>query len=100
MMNQYVTGTVIKELREKNQLTQLQLAEKLGVSDKCISKWERFRRNAESWKRWRINCLGSVQFMAGMTQESSTFRIGDLLIICTWIEKEQIRYGIRINIPR
>ena len=39
-MNQYVTGAVIKELREKNKLTQLQLAEKLGVSDKTISKWE------------------------------------------------------------
>ncbi len=39
-MNQYVTGTVIKELREKNKITQLQLAEKLGVSDKTVSKWE------------------------------------------------------------
>ena len=39
-MNQYVTGTIIKELREKNKLTQLQLAEKLGVSDKTVSKWE------------------------------------------------------------
>ncbi|WP_026518819.1 helix-turn-helix domain-containing protein [Butyrivibrio sp. FCS006] len=39
-MNQYVTGTVIKQLREKNKMTQLQLAEKLGVSDKTISKWE------------------------------------------------------------
>ena len=39
-MNQYVTGTVIKELREKNKLTQMQLAEKLGVSDKTVSKWE------------------------------------------------------------
>lgn len=39
-MNQYVTGAVIKELREKNNVTQLQLAEKLGVSDKTISKWE------------------------------------------------------------
>ncbi len=37
-MNQYVTGAVIKELREKNRLTQLQLAEKLGVTDKSISK--------------------------------------------------------------
>jgi transcriptional regulator with XRE-family HTH domain len=26
-MNQYVTGAVIKELREKNKMTQLQLAE-------------------------------------------------------------------------
>jgi len=39
-MNQYVTGTIIKELREKNKMTQLQLAEKLGVSDKTVSKWE------------------------------------------------------------
>ena len=39
-MNQYVTGTVIKELREKNKMTQVQLAEKLGVSDKTVSKWE------------------------------------------------------------
>ncbi len=39
-MNQYVTGAVIKELREKKRMTQLQLAEKLGVTDKTISKWE------------------------------------------------------------
>lgn len=39
-MNQYVTGAVIKELREKNGMTQLQLADKLGVSDRTVSKWE------------------------------------------------------------
>lgn len=39
-MNQYVTGAVIKELREKNKLTQAELAEKLCVSDKAVSKWE------------------------------------------------------------
>ncbi len=39
-MNQYVTGAVIKELREKHKLTQLELADKLNVSDKTISKWE------------------------------------------------------------
>ena len=39
-MNQYVTGTVIKELREKNHMTQVELAEQLCVSDKTISKWE------------------------------------------------------------
>lgn len=39
-MNQYVTGAVIKKLREKNNMTQCQLAEKLLVSDKTISKWE------------------------------------------------------------
>ena len=39
-MNQYVTGAVIKELREKKHFTQAELAEKLNVSDKTISKWE------------------------------------------------------------
>ncbi len=42
-MNQYVTGTIIKELREKNKMTQRELAEKLGVSDKSVSKWETSR---------------------------------------------------------
>lgn len=39
-MNQYVTGAVIKKLREKNNMTQYQLADKLLVSDKTVSKWE------------------------------------------------------------
>ena len=39
-MNQYVTGAVIKDLREKNKMTQLQFSQKLRVSDKTISKWE------------------------------------------------------------
>lgn len=39
-MNQYVTGAVIKGLRQKNNTTQAQLADRLGVSDKTVSKWE------------------------------------------------------------
>lgn len=39
-MNQYVTGAVIRQLRENNHLTQSELAGKLGVSDKTVSKWE------------------------------------------------------------
>ena len=39
-MNTYVTGATIKALRERQKLTQAELAEKLGVSSKTISKWE------------------------------------------------------------
>lgn len=39
-MNQYVTGTAIKQLREKTKMTQAELADILGVSDKTVSKWE------------------------------------------------------------
>lgn len=39
-MNQYVTGAMIKRLREEKKITQQQLAEIMNVSDKAISKWE------------------------------------------------------------
>ncbi len=39
-MNTYVTGATIKELRESHKMTQAELAEKIGVSSKTISKWE------------------------------------------------------------
>lgn len=39
-MNTYVTGKIIKELRENKSMTQLDLAGILDVSDKTISKLE------------------------------------------------------------
>ena len=39
-MNTYITGPAIRQLREKQNLTQAELAEKIGVSSKTISKWE------------------------------------------------------------
>ena len=40
-MNQIKIGSFIAECRKKANLTQMQLAEKLGITDKAISKWER-----------------------------------------------------------
>ena len=39
-MNSYITGATIKKLREAKGITQLQLAETIGVSSKAVSKWE------------------------------------------------------------
>lgn len=39
-MDNYITGATIKRLREEKGLTQTQLAEKIGVSSKAVSKWE------------------------------------------------------------
>ena len=40
-MDQIKIGRFIAECRKKANLTQMQLAEKLGITDKAISKWER-----------------------------------------------------------
>jgi len=40
MLNERI-GKVVKTLRIEHKLTQKQLADKLGISDKAISKWER-----------------------------------------------------------
>ena len=39
-MDTYLTGQTIRNLREKKGFTQAELADKLGVSSKAISKWE------------------------------------------------------------
>ena len=39
-MNQRKTGQFIAELRKEQQLTQQELADKIGVSNKTVSKWE------------------------------------------------------------
>ena len=40
-MNQTKIGKFIAECRKQKNLTQMQLAEKLNITDKAISKWER-----------------------------------------------------------
>ena len=39
-MNTYVTSVTIKQLREQRGLTQAELAQRIGVSSKTVSKWE------------------------------------------------------------
>ena len=40
-MDQLQTGKFIANCRKQKNLTQIQLAEKLGITDKAVSKWER-----------------------------------------------------------
>ncbi len=47
-MDQIKIGKFIKECRNKNNLTQMQLAEKLGITDRAVSKWENGRAMPDS----------------------------------------------------
>ena len=39
-MNTYITGSAIRQLREAKNMTQAELADRIGVSAKAVSKWE------------------------------------------------------------
>jgi len=47
-MDQVKIGKFISECRKKNNLTQMQLAEKLNITDRAISKWETGRAMPDS----------------------------------------------------
>lgn len=40
-MKKQTLGMMISSLRKENKMTQLELADKMGVTDKAVSKWER-----------------------------------------------------------
>lgn len=39
-MNQVMIGKFIAKCRKEKELTQAQLAERLGITDRAVSKWE------------------------------------------------------------
>ncbi|MBO5204216.1 MAG: helix-turn-helix domain-containing protein [Clostridia bacterium] len=47
-MDQIKIGKFIAERRRKNNLTQMQLAERLGITDRAVSKWETGRAMPDS----------------------------------------------------
>ena len=47
-MDQLKIGKFIAECRKKNNLTQMQLAEKLNITDRAVSKWENGRAMPDS----------------------------------------------------
>lgn len=60
-MGLYTIGAIIKELREKNNLTQIELAQKLNISDKTVSKWE----NGKGYPD--ISLLGPISGVLGIS---------------------------------
>lgn len=56
-MDQKAFGAFIAELRRAEKLTQRQVADKLNVTDRAVSKWERglsYPDVRPYWSRWRM----------------------------------------------
>ena len=76
-MNQEKIGKFISECRREKQITQEQLAERLGVTNKSISKWENGNclPDASKYKTLceilgiTIDDFFSGEFFAGLEQE-------------------------------
>lgn len=64
-MNQEKIGSFISTLRKEKQLTQEQLGEKLGVSQKSISRWET-KKYVSFWQQRILS--------AGYTSKAYPFR--------------------------
>ena len=54
-MDCYVTGAMVKRLREGRGMTQSELARLVDVGDKAVSRWEcgRGYPDITSWNHWR-----------------------------------------------
>ncbi len=55
-MDQIKIGKFIAECRKKNNLTQMQLAEKLDITDRAISKWENGKAMIETYNK-KVNFI-------------------------------------------
>lgn len=55
-------GDIISELRNKKNLTQKELADKLGISDKAVSRWETGKSSPDLDMLFRISKFFNVSF--------------------------------------
>ena len=103
-MNQLVTGKFISQKRKEKNLTQEQLAEKLGVSNKTVSKWETGKCMPD-YSVVKSLCeeleISVAELMDGEAAEEKSVRtydeeqIMDLLIRTQELEKQKnTLYGI------
>lgn len=81
------------ELRQANNMTQLELAEKLNYSDKTISKWERAESTPD------ISVLAEIAELFGVTLDyfvTEEHNKKELEKACETTEPERARYNRRV----
>lgn len=105
-MNQLVIGKFISQKRREKNLTQEQLAEKLGVSNKTISKWET-GKCLPDYTIIKVLCeeldITIAEFMDGEEAKEKSFRAYDEEQILDLVRRTQelerqrfLLYGIML----
>ena len=73
-------GNIISELRNKKNLTQKELADKLGISDKAVSRWETGKSFPDLDMLFRISKFFNVSFENLLTARMSDDETDDELM--------------------
>ena len=90
-------GKTIKALRENKRLTQVQLAEKINVSDKAVSKWEKDGCNPDFDSLCTLAIFFNVTLdylMIGKKPEVKTVTISKLEL-CAKTDSEKLFYELK-----
>lgn len=91
-MNQQKIGIFIAQLRKENDMTQVQLADKLGVTNKAISKWENGKSLPDVQLFQPICKLFNIsinELLAGehIQQEEIQYKTEHMLLECVLLTK-------------
>ena len=106
-------GTKIAELRKQQGMTQLQLAEKMNVTDKAVSKWERdlsqpdinsiakladiFNVSIEELmqgKKEAVKPINKVNDIKDITPKAIAIAMGIAVVVLTILNELDIKSGI------
>lgn len=77
-MDNIKTGALIRERRKEKGLTQRELAERLHVTDRAVSKWERGLSNIELLRQATVNSA----IIAGVIDKAGTIKVGKWADFC------------------
>lgn len=99
MTNQRI-GSFIAALRKENNLTQEQFAEKLGVSNRSVSRWENGNTLPDFSLMPRICEITGVtlsELLNGARQDPSTERKDSILLILSLWDREKLAKTRKLN---
>lgn len=96
-MNTQKTGEFIKTLRKENNLTQIQLAQKLSCTDKAISRWETGKGLPDADMLLILSDTFGVSINEILLGERFSFKVTDKEILPEVMESQKIEEIISVT---